>query len=222
MVKVCIFDLDGTLGDTRQSLVRSVEQTLAKMGLLPITEEQCISFVGNGARCLMEKALAASGEDNISRIEEGMEVYGEIFDQNCTYGIHAYDGIRDVLDEMNRMGVRLAVLSNKPHRQTVKVITAMFGADMFAYVQGQKETIPRKPAPAAFELIMERLGVSGDECLYVGDSEVDVAAGKNAGIKTISVSWGFRSKEELKAAGAEYIIDKADELLQYIKEGGVR
>ncbi len=222
MVKVCIFDLDGTLGDTRQSLVRSVEQTLARMELPPITEEQCISFVGNGARRLMEKALTASGPENISRIEEGMEVYGDIFDKNCTYGIRSYDGIHDVLDGMNQAGIKLAVLSNKPHRQTEKVVNAMFGADTFAYVQGQKETIPRKPDPAAFERIMERFDVSREECLYVGDSEVDVVAGKNAGIKTISVSWGFRTKEELKAAGAEYIIDKAVELLQYMKEGGVR
>ncbi len=222
MVKVCIFDLDGTLGDTRQSLVRSVEQTLARMGLPPITEEQCISFVGNGARRLMEKALAVSGPENISRIEEAMEVYGDIFDKNCTYGVRSYEGIHDVLEQMNQMGIKLAVLSNKPHRQTEKVIKEMFGNDTFAYVQGQKETIPRKPDKAAFKLLMERFGVSGKECLYVGDSEVDVAAGKNAGIKTISVSWGFRTKEELKAAGAEYIIDKAGELLQYMKEGGVR
>ncbi len=215
-MRACIFDLDGTLGDTRASLVYSVGLTLKEMGLPGITKEQCISFVGNGARYLMEKALAATGEGNEKRIEEGMEVYGRIFDRHCTYQVAPYDGITELLRELKARGIKLAVVSNKPHEQTVKVVKAMCAEDLFTYVQGQKDGILRKPDAAGLAHALERLGAGREECLYVGDSEVDVATGRNAGIKTICVSWGFRTKEELKAAGAEYIIDKAEELMAYI------
>lgn len=215
-MKACIFDLDGTLGDTLDSLVYSVDRTLKEMCLPAITPDQCRSFVGNGARYLMERALEAAGDEGHSRIEEGMEVYGRIFDENCTYHLQPYEGIMQLLGSLKDRGIKLAVLSNKPHRQTVKVVHAMCGEGVFDYIQGQKEGIPRKPDPAGVHYALERLGVSKEECLYIGDSEVDIATGKNAGTKTIGVSWGFRGKEELKAAGAEYIIDKAEELLQFI------
>lgn len=217
MVKLCIFDLDGTLGDTRRSLICSVGKTLDEMGLPRITEEQCIRFVGNGARRLMEQTLQALGEDTDARIEEAMEVYGRIFDENCTQEICIYDGVEKLLRTLKECGVRLAVLSNKPHRQTQKVVEAMFGADVFSYVQGQREDIPRKPDPAGIHLILDRFCVGREECLYIGDSEVDIRTGKQAGVKTVGVSWGFRTKEELKAAGAEYIIDKAEEILQFVQ-----
>lgn len=215
-MKACIFDLDGTLGDTRESLVYSVGLTLKEMGLPGITDEQCISFVGNGARYLIEHALEATGEGNSRRIEEGMEVYGRVFDENCTYRVEAYEGIMEMLGAMKERGLKLAVLSNKPHRQTVKVVHAMCGEEMFSYIQGQKEGISRKPDPAGIYLAAEEMGVELSDCLYVGDSEVDAVTGRNAGVKTVCVSWGFRTKEELKAAGAEYIIDKAEELLRFV------
>lgn len=215
-MKACIFDLDGTLGDTLDSLVYSVDKTLKEMHLPAITEDQCRSFVGNGARHLMECALEAAGDEDHSRIEEGMEVYRRIFDENCTYHLQPYEGIMELLRLLKDRGIKLAVLSNKPHRQTVKVVQAMCGNEVFDYIQGQKDTIPRKPDPAGVNYMLKQLGISKEECLYIGDSEVDIATGKNAGTKTIGVSWGFREKEELKAAGAEYIIDRAEELLQFL------
>lgn len=212
-MKACIFDLDGTLGDTRASLVYSVGLTLKEMGLPGITDEQCISFVGNGARYLMEHSLEAVNAS--PRIEEGMEVYGRIFDDNCTYQLKPYDGIEEALEALKDKGIKLAVLSNKPHRQTVKVVHAMCGKDMFSYIQGQKEGIPRKPDPAGIFLALKEMETDACDCLYIGDSEVDVVTGRNAGMKTICVSWGFRTKGELKAAGAEYIIDRAENLLQF-------
>ena len=137
VMKACIFDLDGTLGDTRESLVYSVGRTLKEMGLPGITREECIRFVGNGARCLMERALEASGAGNEVRIEEGMEVYDRIFDEFCTYQVKAYEGIGELLGRLKEKGLLLAVLSNKPHRQTLKVVRAMYGEDVFSYVQGR-------------------------------------------------------------------------------------
>ena len=214
-MNVCIFDLDGTLTDTLASLTYSVNETLKEMGLSPITAEQCRSFVGNGARVLIEKALAAVGLPDKSRLEEGMEIYGRIFDANCTYLVTPYEGVRDMLVEMKEQGMKLGVLSNKPHRQTVKVVREIFGEGMFDCVQGQQEGIARKPDPEGVYRLMDALKVSKEECLYVGDSEVDIQTGKNAGVRTIGVAWGFRTREILEAAGAEMIIDTPVELMGY-------
>ena len=108
------------------------------------------------------------------------------------------------------------MLSNKPHEQAVKVVREMFGEGTFDYVSGQQEGIRKKPDPAGVVHIMETLQMKPEDCLYVGDSEVDVQTGKNAGVKTVIVTWGFRTREELKAAGAGNMIDSPEELLQYL------
>lgn len=215
-MKTCIFDLDGTLTDTLESLAFSVKETLKEMGLPQITTDECRSFVGNGARYLMERALEAAGDRELSRIEEGMEVYGRIFDENCTYLVTPYEGITETLKQMKDKGIKLAVLSNKPHQQTQKVVERIFGEDVFDCVQGQKEGIARKPDPDGIYRLLEEMQAGREECLYVGDSEVDVETGRNAGVRMVGVSWGFRSREVLRAAGAGTIIDSPEELMQFV------
>lgn len=215
-MKACIFDLDGTLTDTLESLTYSVNETLKEMELSPITDKECESFVGNGAKVLMECSLRAAGEENLDRLNEAMERYGRIFDANCTYHVTPYDGIEEMLGRLKESGIRLGVLSNKPHQQTVKVVREIFGEDIFDCVQGQQETVARKPDPAGVFRLMEKMQVTEEECLYVGDSEVDIRTGRNAGVKTVSVTWGFRTREELEAAEAGMIIDIPGELLQYV------
>lgn len=215
-MKACIFDLDGTLTNTLESMTYSVNLTLEEMGLSKITKDQCRLFVGNGARVLMEKSLKAAGDTDASRIEEGMEIYGRIFDQNCTYHVTPYEGIPEMLKVLKDKGIHLAVLSNKPDRQTVKVVKAIFGEELFDYAQGQKEGIRRKPEPDGVWYLMEQMHVSKEECLYIGDSEVDAATGWNAGLKTIGVLWGFRDRKTLETAGADDLIDRPDELLQFV------
>ena len=215
-MKACIFDLDGTLTNTLESMTYSVNLTLEEMGLSKITKDQCRLFVGNGARVLMEKSLKAAGDTDASRIEEGMEIYGRIFDRNCTYHVTPYEGIPEMLKALKDKGIHLAVLSNKPDRQTVKVVKAIFGEELFDYAQGQKEGIRRKPEPDGVWYLMEQMHVSKEECLYIGDSEVDAATGRNAGLKTIGVLWGFRVRKTLETAGADDLIDRPDELLQFV------
>lgn len=215
-MKACIFDLDGTLTNTLESMTYSVNLTLEEMGLSKITKDQCRLFVGNGVRVLMEKSLKAAGDTDASRIEEGMEIYGRIFDQNCTYHVTPYEGIPEMLKALKDKGIQLAVLSNKPDRQTVKVVKAIFGEELFDYAQGQKEGIRRKPEPDGVWYLMEQMHVSKEECLYIGDSEVDAATGRNAGLKTIGVLWGFRDRKTLETAGADDLIDRPDELLQFV------
>lgn len=216
MIKACIFDLDGTLTATLDSLHYSVNKTLEEMGLSGITREECRQYVGDGARCLMERALRRTGEENVARIEEGMEVYGRIFDENCTYLVEPYDGILSMIETLKARGVKLGVLSNKPHKQTVKVVEEIFGEGVFDFAQGQMDTVPKKPDPTGVFRLLEKMDVKKEECLYIGDSEVDVRTGHNAGVKTVSVLWGFRTKDVLIATGAVDMIDRPEELLQFI------
>ena len=178
MYKACIFDLDGTLTDTLESITYSVNLTMERMGLPPITMEQCRRFVGNGARKLLECTLRACGDEEMSRMEEAMAVYGDVFAKYCTYHAKPYDGIKEMLERLKKEGVFLAVLSNKPDGQTRDVVRTFFGDHFFDAVQGQKEGIPRKPDPAAVLSILERAGITREECVYIGDSDVDMHTGK--------------------------------------------
>ncbi|MBD8931707.1 MAG: HAD family hydrolase [Ruminococcus sp.] len=218
MYKACIFDLDGTLTNTLDSLVYSTNETLKEMKLPQISKEQCRLFVGNGARVQMEKALGSSGSENLDRIEEAMQIYGRIFDANCTYHVVPYEGITEMLESMKNRGLKLAVLSNKPHKQAVHVVETIFGKETFQWIQGQIDTVPRKPDPTAVLQIAEKLGATPEETLYIGDSEVDVATGKNAQMHTVGVTWGFRGKEVLEDAGAELIVDSPEEIMNMIED----
>lgn len=216
MIRACIFDLDGTLADTIESLTYSVGETLKEMGLPEITREQCQSFVGNGAKVLLDKSIREAGDVKGERLAEAMEIYGRIFDENCTYHVTPYEGMAKELKELGSKRVKLAVLSNKPHRQTIKVTEAVFGKGTFDVIMGQQEGIPRKPSPEGLWVILDKLGVKKEECLYVGDSEVDIATGGRAGVKTVSAAWGFREEEELKEAGADCLIHSPKELSKFL------
>ena len=218
MTKLVIFDLDGTLTNTLDSLVYSTNETLKEMKLPQISEEQCRIFVGNGARVQMEKALGSSGSENLDRIEEAMQIYGRIFDANCTYHVVPYEGITEMLESMKNRGLKLAVLSNKPHKQAVHVVETIFGKETFQWIQGQIDTVPRKPDPTAVLQIAEKLGATPEETLYIGDSEVDVATGKNAQMHTVGVTWGFRGKEVLEDAGPELIVNSPEEIMNMIED----
>lgn len=218
MNKVCIFDLDGTLTDTLESLTFSVNRTLKEMGLGTVTSQQCRQFVGNGARVLMQKALKVSGDSCAERIDEAMQIYNRIFDQYCTYHVVPYEGIKEMLAELKQKGFHLAVLSNKPHRQTIYVVEEIFGKDVFDLIQGQKEDIPKKPDPTAVWQILKDLESEPDSAVFIGDSEVDVATGLAAKTQTIGVTWGFRSRQTLEEAGAVYIAVHPREIVKLIKD----
>ena len=200
MYKACIFDLDGTLTDTLESLAYSVNETMKEMGMPQITTEQCREFVGNGAKVLIEKTLKASGDEKLTRFDEAYETYLRIFDKCCTYRVKPYPGIPEMLKEMKAQGLKLGVLSNKPDRQAVHVVEEIFGKNIFDHIQGQKDGVPRKPDPTAVLSIAAEFGSDPSETLYIGDSEVDGATGKAAGMDTVLVTWGFRSRYVLEAA----------------------
>ena len=217
MYKACIFDLDGTLADTLESITYSVNKTLDTLGFSPITSAQSKTFIGNGARRLIEQALRVSGDPECNHIEEAMEAYGRIFKEYCTYQVMPYPGIVEMLQELKNMDVQLAVLSNKPHMQTQDVVSRFFTADTFSQVYGQQEHIPRKPDPAALHMILEAGNLSKEECLYIGDSNVDMQTGRAAGLTTIGVSWGFQGRNVLVEHGANYVVDQPKEILSIVK-----
>ena len=222
MIKACIFDLDGTLTDTLDSLVYSVNETLKEMNLSTITSEQCQAFVGNGAKRLLEDSLDAAGDMGHTRIEEAMRIYKRIFDVNCTYQVKPYDGIMELLKELKTGNIKIAVLSNKPHGQTVKVVKEVIGNTVIDWAQGQQEQVARKPDPEAVYAILDRFGVTKEECLYIGDSEVDAQFSINAGVPCIIVTWGFRDREELLSVKPDAIVDTVDELYEEIHRMGGR
>ena len=173
--------------------------------------------MGNGARFLIERALQASGDENLTYIEKAMDVYGRIFKEYCTYKVKPYDGIVEMLEELKRLGVKMAVLSNKPHLQTIDVVSTFFGEDTFVYAQGQMEGVPRKPDPTAALMIAEKLLVDREECVYIGDSEVDMKTASAAGMTGVGVTWGFRSEAVLLESGANHTINHPEELLSIVK-----
>ncbi|MSR94502.1 HAD-IIIA family hydrolase [Clostridiaceae bacterium 68-1-5] len=217
--KLCIFDLDGTLANTLDSLAYSVEETLKAMELPAITREQCREFVGNGAKKLLELALEASREGASKRLPEAMQIYEKIFDENCDYHAEVYEGMMDVVQTLHRQGIRLAVLTNKPDRQAKKVMKKLFPEGLFQKVWGQKETMERKPSPEGISLLLEHFGVEKEACLYIGDSEVDIHTGRNAQVETLTATWGFRSRQELEKCGAITLVDHPKDILQFTGGG---
>lgn len=216
MYKACIFDLDGTLTNTLESLTYSVNATLDELGLEHISSDQCRRFVGDGAKKLVERALAASGDPQMKKLDEAVATYKRIFSKNCTYLVQPYDGIVNMIQELKDKGMKIAVFSNKPHLQTVDVVETVFGKGIFDHIQGQVDGFPRKPDPKGLIEILREFKATPDEAIYIGDSEVDMKTGKAAQMLTIGVNWGFRSKQLLENAGADATIDEAGELLKFI------
>ena len=216
MKKAVIFDLDGTLADTIASITYCGNLALSRFGLPSFGEEDYKHFVGDGAAMLIRRALLAAGDERLEHFDEVYETYLEIFAKDCMYQVKPYEGICALLEELKRLSVRIAVLSNKPDADSIRVVEALFGKGYFDFVQGQRADIPRKPDPAGVYRIMEAFVLPAGDFLYVGDSGVDMKTGRAAGIFTVGVLWGFRDREELVENGADAVISKPLELLSHL------
>jgi phosphoglycolate phosphatase len=216
MIKAVIFDLDGTLLNTVSSMAISVNRVLEHLGLSPRPEEEYKKYAGDGAGMLVKRALIAAGDTQLSHFEEAFEEYMKLFQTSCTYHVTPYDGICDLLQELKHRGILLAVLSNKPHQQAKDVIDTYFDDDIFSVVQGQVDGIPKKPDPSGALKIAQSFGVSPSECLYVGDTNVDMQTGNRANMHTVGVLWGFRDQQELMENHAQHIISYPGDLLSLL------
>ncbi|HBA51304.1 MAG TPA: HAD family hydrolase [Lachnospiraceae bacterium] len=215
MKNAVIFDLDGTLSDSIQSIKYSGDKAMEAFGYGPFSVEQYKYFVGDGAANLVRRALEAGGDTKLSHFEEAYALYREIFKENCMFRVRPYEGIRELLATLKAQDVKIAVLSNKPHAETVNVIESLFGKGCFDTIQGQKENVAIKPSPEGAFQILDRLGLEPSEVVYLGDTATDMKTGKNAGFFTVGALWGFRDRQELEENGADAIISHPLELLRY-------
>ena len=216
MYRCCIFDLDGTLLNTTRALLRSTNLTLERLGLSSLTMDQIMKIVGDGYKTQMERALKLAGDEALTRYQDALRIYMEVFPENCMYQVAPYDGIPELLRFLKDNGIKRAVFSNKPHEQAVKNIEGIFGAEMFDVIQGQTEEIPKKPDPEGVFVILKKLGERPEDCLYFGDTNTDMRTGANAGVDTAGVLWGFRGREELEAFHPRYLIERPEDAIPII------
>ena len=212
MKKAIIFDLDGTLLDTLPDIHIVLNSCLAEFSLPMLSYETTKKFVGNGAKKLVERAVGERAELS----EKVYELYFERF-SNCDNShtkLFPYEC--EALKKFKEAGLSLAIITNKPQRATDNVYAKYLGNFNFNIVLGQTEYYPLKPNPASTEAIISKLNVKKEDCVFVGDGETDILTARAAGIQCVSALWGYRSREELSAAGATDFAENFRELERYI------
>ena len=198
--KCLIFDLDGTLVNSIHALTYCTNLSLEKFGLGPLTEEQMMTIVGDGYKMQMKRSLAACGDTDEAHYEAILPVYMEIFGKYCNYEMHPYDGIVELTSKAKELGLKIAVVSNKPD------------------AQAKKTGVPKKPDPSGALKAAKICGADPSECLYFGDTNTDMKTGKNAKMTTVGVLWGFRGREELAAFQPEFLLEKPLDILTEIEK----
>lgn len=220
MIRLCIFDLDGTLAETVDSMALAANKVLRELGLSQLEPDGFRYFAGDGAKELCRRCLRAAGDETCVHYEEMYRRYRLYFKETCMYHVKPYQGISELLERLKQTGIRICVLSNKPHPQAVDVVESLFGKGYFDAVQGQTEKVPRKPSPVGANLLAESFHVEKKECLYIGDTATDMETGRKAGMTTVGVLWGFRDREELEKSRADCIVGCPEEILNIVERGG--
>lgn len=216
MKKLAIFDLDGTLLNTIEDLGRAANYALAEKNL-PIHNMASYPFlVGNGVRNLLLRAVPEDFK-NESAIDEILRVFKTYYNEhNCDYTV-PYDGMPELLKELNAEGVKIAVASNKYQQATEKIVRHYFPDVDFVTINGQQEGVPVKPDPSIVFDILSKAGVTKDETVFIGDSGVDMETARRACVDSIGVTWGFRPEKELIDHFADKIVHKPSEILEIVK-----
>ena len=202
-----LWDLDGTLLATLEDLMDGVNYALAQFDLPPRTYEEIRQFVGNGAANLISRAVEGRADDR-----EVLDTFKTYYNAHCQVKTKPYDGILEALAQLGEK-YPMAIVSNKPD-SAVKPLCQQYFPGIYAL--GERAGCPRKPAADMVFAAMKDIGV--ETCVYVGDSEVDIATAKNAGVKCLSVLWGFRDKDALIDAGGQYFCDDTAQLAEKIEE----
>lgn len=214
-IKGIVFDLDGTLADSVIDIAESMNLVLKEQNI-PVHEIAAYKqFAGNGLKKLVKRALPEDlreGECYTKNLNRMLEIYGE----NCINKTKLFPGVADLLDQLKDKNIKIAVFSNKDDNLTQKVVKVLLSNWDVAFVSGISSTVDRKPNPQGALLAADKMGLSPNEMMFVGDSGVDMETAKNAGMTGVGVLWGFRSAEELKANGAKAIINEATDLINYL------
>lgn len=206
-----VFDLDGTLADTLRDLAEATNAALRENGLPPCPLEAYPHMVGNGLKKLVERA-AGPGVSAQKR-EEIRQAFLRIYDRDCLRYTAPYPGMPETLAALREQGIPLLVVTNKPDAQAHTIVEGLFGAGIFAGIYGNREGRLVKPDPALTRQALASVGAPPERALFVGDSDVDVLTAKNAGLRSAGAVWGFRGEEELRRAGADYLLHKPAEIL---------
>jgi len=209
-MKLVIFDLDGTLLNTVADLAGGVNHTLAVHGLPQYDIPAYKMMIGRGMRNLVKNALPATHQDD-AFVDAFLKEFLDYYIDHIDVHTRPYPGIVEMVDELDRRGVKMAVASNKLQRGTERLISEFFPGISFVAVCGKSPRFPLKPDPALVRYIMSLAGASESETIMVGDSGIDITTARAAGIRVVGVSWGFRPVEDL--AGADMTADTAEELL---------
>lgn len=210
MIRLAIFDLDGTLVDSICDLADSVNKALADGGYPTHPYESYRRFVGNGAKKLIERALPkGTPEEERERIHAA---FSDNYRERCLNKTRPYDGVTELLDRLKESGVKCAVASNKPDGFSKHIVTELFGDERFDLVLGKRDGVGVKPSPDILLDIMSALGCTAEQSVMIGDSDVDVMTAHNAGLPCIGCAWGFRGTDELERAGVDMIAQRPDDI----------
>lgn len=206
-----LFDLDGTLIDSRKDITDSVNRMLTSLNLPPKEESLIASFVGSGVTNLIRKSL---GEEQESLFERALKIFRQDYDEHLLDHTSLYPDVRDVVETLARAKVYQAVITNKPLYFSEKILKGLAVRGYFHDVMGGDMDFPKKPAPDVVNYLAGKFGVEKAKILLVGDSVMDIQTGKNAGVKTCAVTYGFGERRTLEEAKPDYLIDTFGELLK--------
>lgn len=212
--KVIIFDLDGTLIDSIKDISICANKVLEELNHPTHKMEDFKYFIGDGAKELMRRCLPQNLEDE--HVEEALALFKNYYSNNIHNNTKPFDGINELLEQLQEKGYSLNVLSNKPHEFTVQYVNNLFSNFSFDEVHGQKDGFPRKPSPEGALKIAQSLKTEPQEIYYIGDTSTDMQTAKNSNMIAIGVLWGIRDEDELRKNGADYIITEPKQLLDII------
>ncbi|WP_066152975.1 HAD family hydrolase [Arcobacter cryaerophilus gv. pseudocryaerophilus] len=214
MKKTVIFDLDGTLLDSIEDIASSMNKVLESLQLPTHKIEDYKHFVGGGVDILVENALSNQSKEIKDEVIKRFKIE---YDGKLHSKTLPYDGIYELLDELKKLDINLAVLSNKPHEFTVSYVNHFFKNYNFKEIHGQKKDVPKKPDPKAALDIVKCLDSSCENTYFIGDTKIDMQTAKSANMTAIGVLWGFRDEKELRDFGADFIVSNPLEILKILQ-----
>ena len=213
MIRLLIYDLDGTLIDSRADIVNAVNGTLGELKLNPIPAERVSTFVGSGVGHLMRQALEEAGTTSVPQIlERSIKIFRRRYGEHLLDETRLYPGVRKVLEFFREH--KQAVVTNKPEDFSVTILKGLGVDSYFFKIIGGDRGFQKKPEPGAVLEVLRLSGVSPEETIFVGDSAIDVETGRNAGVKTVAVTYGFGKPEEIEASLPHLIVDGLEELIE--------
>lgn len=213
MYKTVIFDLDGTLLDTLEDLTDSVNEMLRKFSCPERSLDEVRQFVGNGMKKLVERSVSADFDQK--NFASAYEFFRLSYSKNMQNKTRPYEGIIACLEELERLGIKTIVTSNK-NDDAVKMLCREYFGERITLAVGAKEGIPTKPSPEMVFSAIAEIGAEKENCIFVGDSETDIKTSKNAGLASVGVLWGFRDRDTLEKENADYIISHPGELIKIV------